>query len=56
MNGSLAAPVMRVDITTPPLVSLGQVADFALSPDGRFIAFLAGSANAPITGAYARIG
>ena len=42
------APVMRVDITTPPVMSLGQVADFALSPDGRFIAFVAGSSNAPI--------
>jgi serine/threonine protein kinase len=48
-NRSPEAPVMRVDITTPPIMSLSQISDFALSPDGRFIAFVAGSQNAPIS-------
>jgi serine/threonine protein kinase/Tol biopolymer transport system component len=47
-SGSTAAPVLRLDITTPPIMSHTQIANFALSPDGRFIAFVAGSQDAPI--------
>ena len=42
-------PVLRVDITTPPVMNFNQIADFALSPDGRVIAFVAGSQTAPIS-------
>ena len=48
-SDSPAAPVLRVDITTPPVMNFSQIADFALSPDGRFIAFVAGSQTAPIS-------
>jgi serine/threonine protein kinase/Tol biopolymer transport system component len=43
------APMLRVDITTPPIMSFSQIADFELSPDGRLIAFVAGSQAAPIS-------
>ena len=40
---------MRVDIVTPPLSTPIQVLNFALSPDGRRLAFLAGVQSAPIS-------
>jgi eukaryotic-like serine/threonine-protein kinase len=48
MSDSTTVAALRVDITTPPIMNFSQMSDFALSPDGRFIAFVAGSQTAPI--------